>query len=266
VGFAYSTVCLLFLCISILSGAAENTSSVPASVDSYTRIKKVYVEARARYQAATNNSEAGWQFARACFDRAVAATNNAERAKMAEEGIAVLRQVVARDPRVIQAHYYLGMNLGQLADTKRNASALKIVDEMEAEFKAAHDIDEHFDYAGPDRNLGLLYAQAPSLVSIGSRTKARQHLRRASELAPDYPENRLNLIEAYLKWGDRSGAWREYKALEGIWPDAHKKLTGDEWAASWVGWENRFSVVKKKLPEENVSVESIKSPKHADTE
>src|SRR5262245_34655338 len=78
-GFAYFTVCLLFLCIGVLSGAAENTSSVPSSVDSYTRTKKVYVEARARYQVATNNSEAGWQFARACFDRAVAATNNAER-------------------------------------------------------------------------------------------------------------------------------------------------------------------------------------------
>ena len=86
-GFAYFTVCLFvslfFLCVGILSGAAENTSSVPASVDSYTRTKKVYLEARARYQAATNNSEAAWQFARACFDRAVAATNNAERAKMA---------------------------------------------------------------------------------------------------------------------------------------------------------------------------------------
>ena len=29
------------------------------------------------------------------------------------------------------------------------------------------------------------------------------------ELAPRYPENRLNLIEAYLKWGERTGAHRE---------------------------------------------------------
>ena len=81
------------------------------------------------------------------------------------------------------------------------------------------------------------------------------------ELAPDYPENRLNLIEASLKWGDRSGAWREYKALEGIWPDARKKLTGDDWAASWVDWEKRLSAIKKKIPDENITVEPPKTPR-----
>src|SRR5262245_27957199 len=219
---------LLQVCILLIAGAslpaAENVGQ-----DTTALAKKNYLEARARFQAATNDSDAAWKFARACFDRAVAATNNADRAKAAEEGINVSRQVVAREPNLIQPHYYLGMNLGQLADTKRNSGALKIGDEMEQEFKAAHDLDERFDYAGPDRNLGLLYWQAPTLVSIGSRTKARQHLRRAIEVAPDYPENRLNLIEAYLKWGDRSGAWREYKALEAAWPEAQKKLTGDAW-------------------------------------
>jgi tetratricopeptide (TPR) repeat protein len=254
------------ICASTALSAVENGPPAPKEIDSIARTKKAYLESRARYQAVTNDSEAGWQFARACFDRAVAATNNADRAKMAEEGIAVSRQVIARKPESIQAHYYLGMNFGQLADTRRNTSALKIVDDMEREFKAAHDLDERYDYAGPDRNLGLLYAQAPALVSIGSRSKARQHLRRAVELAPDYPENRLNLIEAYLKWGDRSGAWREYKALETVWPDAQKKLTGDEWAASWVDWENRLSAIKRKLPEENVTVESVKAPKQADTQ
>jgi tetratricopeptide (TPR) repeat protein len=263
VGFTSLAASLVLVCAGGSASAVENSSPASSAVDSAARTKKNYVEARARFQAATNNSEAAWQFARACFDRAVAATNNADRAKMAEEGIAVSRRVVAREPGLIQSHYYLGMNLGQLADTKRNTGALKIVDEMEQEFKAARDLDERFDYAGPDRNLGLLYSQAPSVVSIGNRSKARQHLRRAVELAPDYPENRLNLIEAYLKWGDRSGAWREYKALEAVWPEAQKKLTGDAWAASWVQWEKRRSAIKKKLPEENVTVEPVRSPKQA---
>jgi hypothetical protein len=76
---------------------------------------------------------------------------------------------------------------------------------MEREFSLARKLDEHFADAGPDHNLGLLYRDAPALGSIGSRAKARQHLQRAVELAPQYPEKRLNLIEAYLKWATATG-------------------------------------------------------------
>ena len=62
------------------------------------------------------------------------------------------------------------MNLGQLART-RGLSALKLVDQMEREFTRARDLDEHLDWAGPDRNLGLLYGDAPVIGSIGSRTR-----------------------------------------------------------------------------------------------
>jgi hypothetical protein len=96
------------------------------------------------------------------------------------------------------------MNLGQLARTK-GLSALKLVDQMEGEFTRARDLDEHLDYAGPDRSLGLLYRDAPVIGSVGSRTRAREHLRRAVEVAPQYPENRLSLIEAYLKVGRTHG-------------------------------------------------------------
>jgi hypothetical protein len=140
------------------------------------------------------------------------------------------------------------MNLGQLARTK-TLGALRIVDEMEREFKTAGELDEHFDYAGPDRNLGLLYLEAPSIGSIGSRTKARHHLRRAAELAPDYPENRLNLIEALLRWSDRASARRELQALETLWPRARAALAGDDWTKSWKEWEQRLNSTRKKLQE-----------------
>jgi hypothetical protein len=61
---------------------------------------------------------AAWQFGRACFDLAEFATNNTERASLAEQGIAACRQAMARESNSAPAHYYLGMNLGQLAETK----------------------------------------------------------------------------------------------------------------------------------------------------
>ena len=138
------------------------------------------------------------------------------------------------------------MNLGQLAQT-RSLSALKLVEQMEREFKMAAELDEKLDYAGPQRNLGLLYRDAPAWVSLGSRSKATKHLLRAAELAPDYPENRLNLVESYVKWNDLNRARRELKQLDELLPRARKQFTGTEWELSWADWAQRLDAVKKKL-------------------
>jgi predicted Zn-dependent protease len=222
--------------------------------DFYTRVEKLYQAARWRYEADTNDAEAAWQFARACFDFADFATNKTARADIAKQGITVCRQLIARHPASAPGHYYLGMNLGQVADTKRNLTALRMAKEMEHEFLIVCDLDEKFDYAGSDRNLGLLYLEAPSLISIGSRTKARQRLRRTVELVPNYPENRLVLAEALLKWGDTTEAHREVKALEDLWPDARRKFSGEAWAATWLDWEKRFQNAKDKLRDPSVKV------------
>ncbi len=150
------------------------------------------------------------------------------------------------------------MNLGQLARTK-SLGALKLVGEMEREFLSARGLDDQFDYAGPDRNLGLLYRDAPVIGSVGSRSKARKHLQRAVEVAPAYPENRLNLIEACLKWGDRPGASRELKALEEAWPRARRELAGQNYTDSWADWEARLKNARKKT--ENVH-KTLESPRH----
>ncbi len=185
---------------------------------------QAFQQAQARYRILPLDGQAAWQFARACFDLAEFATNSAERIEIAEQGVAACKQLLAREATSAPGHYYLGMNLAQLAQT-RGIGALKLVKEMESEFSTARDLDPSFDFGGPDRNLGLLYRDAPSVISVGSRTRAKKHLLRAVEISRDYPENRLNLIESYLKWSDRNGVKREMKALDEAWPRARIALT-----------------------------------------
>ena len=236
-------------------------SDAPAPADLRAQMSKDFTEARSRFDSATNYVDTAWRFGRACFDFAEAATNKAERAEIAEQGIAVCRQAISRNPASAQAHYYLGMNLGQLADTRRNLAALRMVKEMEREFQAAAELDDHFDYAGPERNLGLLYLQAPVITSIGSRSKARLHLRRAVELASEYPENRLALIEAFLKWGELNEARREMKALDERWPEARQRFAGATWTANWRDWEKRLKAAKRRL---EPASKPLESPRHGD--
>ena len=222
-----------------LAGLAQIENAVFAA-----HAEKELAAAREQFHAAPAAAEMACDFGRACFDRAEFATNHTQRAMLAMEGIAAMRELTTRKPKLAAGHYYLAMNLGQLARTKM-LGALKIVEEMEREFKIAHDLDERLNFAGPDRNLGELYFQAPGWpTSIGSRHKARERLERAAALAPEYPENRLNLLEACLQWNDKKGMQREFKAMRELWPGARASFTGEKWASCWADWEARRAALE----------------------
>jgi hypothetical protein len=244
----------LFLLGFSMPARSENATNATA-----LRAKTAFQALQETHQASRTNTEVAWQFARACFDWAEFATNDAQRAQLAQLGIKASRAVLAKNSNSLEGHYYLGMNLGQLARTK-SLGALPIVDEMEIEFKAARALDEKFDHAGPVRNLGLLYLDAPSFGSIGSRSKARTHLQRAAELAPDFPENRLNLAEARVRWRDLEGARRELEALEAGQVQARENFAGDAWAAAWADWELRLQKLRARL---QAASKPVTSPKGA---
>ncbi|MGD1088903.1 MAG: hypothetical protein ABR955_09300 [Verrucomicrobiota bacterium] len=223
------------------------------------RAEVEFHRAQKQFHSNTNNSESAWQFARACFDFAGFATDNTGRAAIANQGITACRQLIARDTNAVAAHYYLGMNLGQLART-RSLGALKIIREMESEFKTAAKLDNQFDYAGPERNLGLLYRDAPGWpVSVGSHRKAHDFLKRAATLAPDYPENLLNLAESYLKWNEREDSKLALNALDALWPTAQRNFTGEKWEQSWDDWSMRRNDAHKRLDKILMSAKPAKN-------
>jgi len=249
------SVTFLFLSGWLTAAVAQVTNNPVFA----TRAEAAFHRAQMQLQSNTNDPTAASNFARACFDFAEYATNGTERATLAVQGIAACRQLLAHKPQSAQGHYYLGMNLGQLARTEI-LGALKLVREMEREFKAADDLDEHIDYAGPARCLGQLYHEAPGWpASIGSRHKAREWLERAVKLAPEYPENHLNLIEARLDWSDRTGAESQLKILDALWPKAQTNFVGETWEPSWVDWTARKTAAERSLTQPSRPAESPKA-------
>jgi hypothetical protein len=215
--------------------------------------------ARAQFQLNTNDTAAAWQFARACFKFNDFVTNNAARTELAGQGIAACRQLLASESNSVPGHYYLAVELGLLADTKRNMAAFKMVREMEREFKTADNLDSHFDYAGPSRCLGLLYRDAPGWpISVGSRHKARDWLEQAAELAPGYPDNQLNLVESYWQWKDRNASSNALQKLDDLWPAARTNFAGEAWEQNWNVWSARRDVIREKLAETSPSRKASK--------
>lgn len=243
----------LFLLTGFLLVAGEDQKKIFAA-----RAETEFHLTQMLFQSDPSNATNAWQFARASYDFADFATDDVERATIAVQGIAACRQLVARAPKIAAAHYYLAMNLGQLARTEL-LGALKLVREMERDLKTAADLDTQFDFAGPERNLGLLYRDAPGWpASIGSKRKAKTCLEQALKIAPDYPENHLNLVESYLKWRESDAAKLELAALDSLWPKAQTNFTGVAWEQSWDDWTTRRDAARKKL--EDISA-PVKPPK-----
>ena len=226
--------------------AAVITIAADAPNDIFrVRAAKEFSSAQIVFKAETN-AAAAVQLARASFDCADLATNETQRAAFAQTGIAACRQWLGREPESAPGHYYLAMNLGKLAEAEApSLAAYRLVHEVEREFKRAAELDERYDFAGPARTLGLLYFQAPGWpLSIGSNRKAREWLDRAAALAPDFPENQLNLAETHLKWHNREEARKALQKLEAVWPAARTNFTGESRERDWLDWSARRTAAR----------------------
>src|SRR2546426_2472233 len=79
--------------------AGQNSLPPASSEAASNRLHHVYLASRQRWERETNSAEAAWQFARACFDRADFATNDTQRAALAEQGIAASRRAIELQPK-----------------------------------------------------------------------------------------------------------------------------------------------------------------------
>lgn len=208
------------------------------------RAQKAYESAKNEFKKAAGDADKAWKFGRACFDRAEFSATKEERENLAQEGISASRISVKLQPKLAAGHYFLAMNLGQLARTK-SLGALPIVDELESSLKKAAELDATFHHAGADRSLGLLYRDAPGWpLSLGNKNKARTHLFNAVRLDPSYPENRLCLLESLIEWDDKKGVQSEFAATGSALTRARKTLIGEDWEANWADWDSRWALIK----------------------
>ena len=105
---------------------------------------------------------------------------------------------------------YLAANLTALEAKYDPLRGLELVPTIQREALAAARLDPKLDHGGPDRMLGELYLRAPGFpVSIGDSGKAVIYYRRALTQDPNFPENRLGLVEALLADDENVEACKE---------------------------------------------------------
>ena len=233
-------VALAFLIVSLLGArAAEEHDFVAEAETAYRAAQAIY--------ATNQTSQTGIDLARTAFDYADLAPNDNIRETTANNGIAAARSVIASNTNSAGAHYYLALDIGQVARTKM-LGALRLLTEMERELKIVIQLDPKFDYAGANRTLGVLYLEAPGWpTSVGSKTKARANLEKALELAPEFPDNYLSYMEALVKWREWKTLSEKLSDYKASIPAAKQKFTGADWNYEWSDWTKREQTVQTKL-------------------
>lgn len=237
-GVGHAVLAILILLSPFWTPAAEQRGPSP-----HAKARAAYALAKQVWQKNRSDPAAAWQFARAAFD--LAELDEDDRARLAEEAINACRKSLTTNTNGGN-YYYLALNLGQLARTKK-LGALRLVDEMEIELKNAIAIDPKFDYAGAHRSLGMLYRDAPGWpASIGSRSKAKQHLLKAVQVASEYPDNHISLIESLIEWADLKAARAAVLQAESPMRQARLELTGDRWKEAWRDWDRRWERIRRR--------------------
>ena len=231
-----------------IPSASAQESPESASKSKFSKIlETAYLEAKSAIEKDSNSAEAQWRFAQTCFDWAEFNSSSSIKESVAEEGVKASRMLINANASSAEGHYYLAMNLGEIAETK-SLGALRLVSQMETEFKTALSLKPQLDFSGPDRNLGMLYLEAPGWpASVGNRTKAKHHFVECVKRSPNYPENLLDLVEANLKWNDKAAALKILEDLDTLWPKAHTELCGPHWEPCWYDWMNRRELARQKL-------------------
>ncbi|HUS34744.1 MAG TPA: TRAP transporter TatT component family protein [Verrucomicrobiae bacterium] len=232
---------LLAFILAVLAATTDAAEGVNFTAEA----EAAYRAALAAYDTNKHSTAAAVELATRAFDYADLAPNDTIRENTANAGMAIAREVIAKDTNSVGGHYYLALNIGQLARTKM-LGALKLLDDMERELKIVIRLDPKFDYAGGDRTIGVLYAEAPGF-SVGDNAKAKVHLAKAVQIAPEFPDNHLCYMEALAKWRDWKTLTEKLGEYRAIVPAAKAKFTGPEWGYEWHDWTRREKVIAGKL-------------------
>jgi len=235
------------LCFAIFLAAGMTVTAQTTTNQAFAAYtEQTYLKAKSEFSQHPQDTTAAWRLGEASFNWALYATNTTQQADISRVGIAACQHAIASTPNSAEAHYYLAMDYGELADAlKPSMTAYRLIKDIEREFKTASSLDERVDFGGPPRSLGMLYRDAPGWpISIGNKHKARELIEHAASLYPHFPENQMVLLESYIHWHQRDEAEAAWKKLAAIWPAAQTNFTGAVWAPSWADWKTRRAAAK----------------------
>ncbi len=163
------------------------------------------------------------RLSRVCFNLGEL-SEHSRRLAYYEQGESFAEILVKEQPERVEGHYWLGLNLGGVAEVGGAGRALRLLPEVVEIFTKAVSMDPAYDQAGAHRSLGCIYGQAPAWpISVGDLNKSLHHLAQAVQIAPENSTNHLYLGYTLMQMGRlpeaRAALQRVFEATaHSVWP------------------------------------------------
>jgi tetratricopeptide (TPR) repeat protein len=162
--------------------------------------------------------EIDWRLGRALFFLGQEERDEAKARALHARGAKACRRAARREPRRVEGHFWLGVNLALQAQTTNKLSGLLLALRARRALRRAVSIDPAYHAAGPLRVLARLHHKLPRLFG-GGHGRAQAAYERAIELAPSNTVTRLYFAELLLEAGERERARSELETILNATPD-----------------------------------------------
>jgi hypothetical protein len=156
--------------------------------------------------------EAQWKAARTAWWLGEHGANRAERLALYQQGMDLAKRALAGRADTVEAHFWLGANLGSLGDTKGVMKSLSLVQPIRHEMQEVIRINDHYLDGGAYRVLGVVDYKVPGLLG-GSKKRAKEELDKALAMGPRDPFTHYYLAEYYRFTGDKAASRAELDRL-----------------------------------------------------
>ncbi len=177
----------------------------PKSIDKVKQALKYYEQVIHSKQI---NLEACWKGSMACAYISENSGNEDLQSQYAKKGLTYSDRGIQISSKSPESHYYYAVNLGLYAEV-HSFDALGLIPKMEEHAHRVIQLNPSLDYAGAYRLLGNLYYKAPAVISVGDKKKGLFYLKKACEIAPDYPPNLLDYSEVLID-SDKKSLAKKY--------------------------------------------------------
>jgi cytochrome c-type biogenesis protein CcmH/NrfG len=146
--------------------------------------------------------ESAWKLARARYWLGGHAPDR-ERKSTLEAGVAAGRTAARLEPARPEGHFWMGANMGALAEAHGLRQGLKYRSEIKEALLTVLKLDPAFQQGSADRALGRWYYKVPGLFG-GSKTRSEEHLRKSLTYNPNSTSSLFFLAETLVAL-DRDG-------------------------------------------------------------
>lgn len=164
-------------------------------------------------------------------------SDSRERGDLAVSAVQTAQWCGKRQPDNAACDYWLALAVGLQAREVRQTAEDGLKTMVEA-LTRSMDKDPRYDHAGPVRVMALVLVRAPGWpLGPGDPESALEHAKRAVELDPDYPPNRLCLAEALLDTKAKAESRAAYERALSL--AQAREAAGDPDAADWIAEANK---------------------------